>query len=90
MTDKKQTKTQLNPDQLFGRQGFGVHATGQLIGVSTKTVWRLIKAGALGYRRIGKRIIVGGKDIDEFLATRAVPAGKAKQISRNILSGKVN
>lgn len=44
-----------------------VSEVARLLGVSGKTVWRLIDAGDLTYVRIGARILVRPSDVDEFV-----------------------
>jgi len=84
----QQKRLELTSDDLFCRQGFGVVPAGKIIGVSPKTMWRLIKDGAIGFRRIGKRVIISGKHIDEYLASCEIPAGEGKRLASNILKGR--
>jgi len=49
------------------------------LGVSDKTVWRLIDAGDLPFVRIRARILVRASDLDEFVEGRLERRPKAAQ-----------
>jgi excisionase family DNA binding protein len=52
----------------------GIKAAAAELGVSTPTVRRLIKVGALGYGRVGRRVVIPAAEVARFQAERFQPA----------------
>lgn len=45
--------------------------TAELLGVSSKTIYRMIKRGELKAKKFGRRVIIARKDIDEMFSDEA-------------------
>jgi excisionase family DNA binding protein len=49
------------------RLAYSVSEAAQLIGVSVRSVRYLLKAGRLGYARLGRRIVIPHRDLERLL-----------------------
>ena len=57
------------------RYAFSVSEVAQFIGVSSRTIWTLIKEGELPTFRIGTRVLIAKTALEQFIADRSVKGG---------------
>jgi excisionase family DNA binding protein len=60
------------PEQDFGDPLLTVSEVAERMRVSNMTVYRLIKSGQLAAIRVGKNYRLRGRDVERYLAERAV------------------
>ncbi len=53
---------------------FSVAAVGEALGISKYYVWVLIRRGALGHVRLGRRVLVSAPEIERFIKASERPA----------------
>jgi excisionase family DNA binding protein len=68
--------------------GFTVPELGRALGISKTKAWQLIYSRQIGFYRVGRRIYVSQKHIDQFLAANEVKPSGPKKIAQRIMSGK--
>ena len=49
------------------RIGVSAEEAAEMIGVSTRTIWKMIKDGSVKTTRVGKRVIVSVQSLREFV-----------------------
>ena len=57
------------------RYAFSVTEVAQFIGVSSRTIWSLVKAGELPSFRVGTRVLIAKAALEKFIADRSVKGG---------------
>jgi excisionase family DNA binding protein len=68
----------LSPETPIAQRLASLPATAATLGVSTKTVWRILRTGKLPCVRIGGRTMVAVADLDAFIAQQRAPFAGAK------------
>ncbi len=66
-------------------QLFSVDATAELLGVSSKTIRRLMDKRELSFTKINRRVLIRFSDIEEFAKIRVVTKCDAQKIAEEIL-----
>jgi excisionase family DNA binding protein len=69
----KSKRPPLMPETPIAQRLASVPAAAAALGVSTKTVWRILRAGKLPCVRIGGRTMVAVADLDAFIARQRGP-----------------
>ncbi|MFN8550421.1 MAG: helix-turn-helix domain-containing protein [Candidatus Obscuribacterales bacterium] len=73
MTDK--SKVQL----------LSLQATADILGISTKTVRRLLDRREIAFVKVNRRVLVRLSDVEDFVKSRSVSRCEAEQIALEIL-----
>jgi len=75
-------RSPLSPETPIAQRLASMPATAATLGVSTKTVWRILRAGKLPCVRIGGRTMVSIADLDAFIAQQRAPlTGAAAKVA---------
>jgi excisionase family DNA binding protein len=65
-------------EQRFERLGYSVHESAKLASVGRSTIYEELASGRLRGRKLGRRTIITGVDLREWLA--ALPAVKPSKV----------
>jgi excisionase family DNA binding protein len=58
------------------RMAFSVAEVAGFMGISSRTVWNLIKSGELPSFRVGARVLMSKSALEQFIAQRTVKGGE--------------